>query len=43
MDYVLEGIDGVVNISDDIIVFGGSEEEQDQNLDNMMNRSRTRH
>lgn len=29
---VLQGLDGCINISDDIIVFGKSQEEHDQNL-----------
>ena len=39
MDQILEGLNGVVSIADDIVVFGVSKEDHDRNLVNLMNRA----
>ena len=36
----LEGIDGAINISDDILVFGKTQEEHNQNLEAVFRRLR---
>ena len=38
----LEGLDGVLNISDDILVYGESEEEHDRNVEETLKRCRER-
>ena len=39
MDQILEGLDGVVSITDDVAVYGENEEDHDRNLQNLMTRA----
>ena len=39
MDQILEGLDGVVSITDDVAVYGENEEDHDRNLQNLMIRA----
>ena len=40
MDFILEGLKGVVSIADDVCVFGTTEKEHDVNLINLMERAK---
>ena len=40
MDVIIDQCTGVINIADDIIVFGATEAEHDDNLSNLMQRAR---
>ena len=40
MDYILEGLKGVVSIADDVCVFGTTDKEHDTNLINLMERAK---
>ena len=40
MDQILEGLEGVVSIADDIVVHGATEEQHDDNMRILMERTR---